>query len=52
MSLCITQFYIFRSVRGLKKAVRSSLSNIIMHDPQEGHYNNNAEAGRILYLIP
>jgi hypothetical protein len=52
MSFCITQFYVFRSVRGLKKVVRSSLSNIIMHVPYEGRYNNNAEAGRILHLIP
>jgi len=52
MTLFITQFYVFRSVRGLKKVVRSSLSNIIMHVPYEGRYNNNAEAGRILYLIP
>ena len=52
MSLYITQFYVFRSVRGLKKVLRSSLSNIIMHVQYEGHYNNNAEAGCILYLIP
>ena len=56
VSLCITQFYVFRSVRGLKKVVRSSLSNTIMHVPYEVCYNsnnnnNNAEAGRILYLI-
>jgi hypothetical protein len=53
MTLFITQFYVFRSVRGLKKVVdRSSLSNNIMHVPYEGRYNDNTEAGRILYLIP
>lgn len=52
MALYITQFYVFRSVRGLKKVVCSSLSNIIMHVPYEDRYNNNAETGRILYLIP
>jgi hypothetical protein len=36
MSLCVTQFYVFRSVRGLKKVVRSSLyDDIIMHVPYE-----------------
>jgi hypothetical protein len=52
MSLCITQFYVFRSERGFKKVVRSSLYAIITHVPSEDHYNNNVDVGRILYLIP